>query len=246
MTRQVGGAEQAGGAARYWGVIPAAGIGARMGGSLPKQYLELDGTSVLEHSVSRLLARPDLVAVVVVIHPDDAHWRRLPLSDDPRVITVEGGRRRCDSVLAGLNELTLRAAADDWVLVHDAARPCAHPDSLEQLCSAVVDHPVGGLLGVPVVDTLKRVDAGGVVECTESRRGLWQAHTPQAFRYQLLHQCLARAIVRGAEVTDEASALEWAGHRPLMVSGRSDNLKITRPEDLALARSILAQQGQQP
>lgn len=225
-----------------WAVVPAAGVGARMRARMPKQYLSLGDASVLEQSLSRLLALPDLVGLVVVINPEDNHWRRLPVSQDPRVATVEGGPRRCDSVLLGLNHLTLLAAADDWVLVHDAARPCVALDSIARLRHTVGDHAVGGTLGIPVGDTLKRVGSDDLIETTTSRERLWQAQTPQLFRYQLLHQCLARALTRGVDITDEASALEACGHRPLMVPGRSDNIKITRPEDLSLAELILQRQ----
>ncbi len=227
-------------------LVPAAGIGARMGGGVPKQYLPLRGATVLEQTLLRLLALPGLAGLVVVVSPDDAHWRTLAISADPRVITVHGGSRRCDSVLRGLNYLALKATADDWVLVHDAARPCVTAESIAALRSAVETHPVGAILGVPVADTLKQVGAGRDIQGTQSREQLWQAQTPQLFRYQLLHQCLARALGQGQEVTDEASALEHGGYAPLMVSGRRDNIKITHPEDLPLAELILQRQEQAP
>ncbi|WP_027330784.1 2-C-methyl-D-erythritol 4-phosphate cytidylyltransferase [Marinimicrobium agarilyticum] len=229
---------------RYWVIVPAAGIGTRMRSDLPKQYLQLQGKTLLEHTVERLLAIPDLAGLVLALSPSDPYWERLPLAGDPRVAVVDGGSERSRSVLNALNYLTLQADASDWVMVHDAARPCITPSSIAGLCRHTANHPVGGILGVPVGDTLKRVGPRNVILDTCDRRGLWQAQTPQLFRYQLLHQCLARALAHGEAITDEASALELAGYQPLIVEGRSDNIKVTRPEDLALAEAILQRQEQ--
>lgn len=225
---------------RCWALVPAAGLGARMGADLPKQYLPLNGKTLLEQTLSRLLALPDLAGVVLALSPTDPHWEHLPLAGDARIAVVDGGTERSRSVLNGLNYLTLQARADDWVLVHDAARPCVSTGSIEALRRHCADHPVGGILAVPVGDTLKRVEEGEI-GATCDRRGLWQAQTPQLFRYELLHQCLARACAQGEAVTDEASALELAGYRPRVFEGRTDNIKVTRPEDLALAEVILQQ-----
>lgn len=227
---------------RYWAIVPAAGAGARMGAAVPKQYLPLLGQTLLEHTLSRLLDLPNLAGLVLVISPEDTRWDQLSLSKDSRISVVDGGRERSESVLNGLNYLALHAAADDWILVHDAARPCVRISDILNLCEQTRVHPVGGILGIPVVDTLKQVNGAREIINTPDRSILWQAQTPQLFRYQLLHQYLARALTAGHTVTDEASAVEAGGHRPLIVEGHSDNIKITRPEDLILAEMILQQQ----
>lgn len=229
---------------RYWVIVPAAGIGTRMRAELPKQYLTLNGKTLLEHTLERLLQLPGLAGLVLALSPRDSYWEQLPLSRDPRISVVDGGSERSRSVLNALNYLTLQAKADDWVLVHDAARPCITVGAMTNLCRHTREHAVGGILAVPVGDTLKQVDHTGLVLTTRDREGLWQAQTPQLFRYQLLHQCLARALGQSENITDEASALELAGYRPLVVEGRTDNLKVTRPEDLALAEMIVQRQEQ--
>ncbi|UZJ45754.1 2-C-methyl-D-erythritol 4-phosphate cytidylyltransferase [Marinimicrobium sp. C6131] len=229
---------------RCWAIVPAAGIGTRMRSDLPKQYLRLRGKTLLEHTLERLLVIPDLAGVVLALSPTDPYWEQLPLAGNARIAVVDGGSERSRSVLNALNYLTLQAEAEDWILVHDAARPCITPSAIASLRRHAANHPVGGILGVPVGDTLKRVGPRNVILDTCDRRGLWQAQTPQLFRYQLLHQCLARALGQGEAVTDEASAMELAGYQPLMVEGRTDNIKVTRPEDLALAEAILQRQEQ--
>ncbi|MDQ2075405.1 2-C-methyl-D-erythritol 4-phosphate cytidylyltransferase [Marinimicrobium sp. ABcell2] len=227
---------------RYWGIVPAAGIGSRMGADRPKQYLMIGTKTLLEHTLERLLQFPQLAGLVVALHPEDYYWEQLEVSNDPRISVVDGGEDRSRSVLNALNFLTLEASAGDWALVHDAARPCVTGLSIDNLRRHTAEHQVGGILGVPVGDTLKAVDSQLAIERTQDRKGLWQAQTPQLFRYQLLHQCLTRALAQGETITDEASALELAGYRPLVVEGRTDNIKVTRPEDLELAAMILKQQ----
>jgi len=220
---------------RFWAVVPAAGVGRRMGGEVPKQYLELLGRRVIDHSLRRLLGHPLIEAAYVALSPEDAYWSSCEHASDPRVVRVPGGVERCHSVVNALSALKAVAAEEDWVLVHDAARPCLTAEDLDCLVSTLRDHPVGGLLGVPVHDTLKRVLAGGEVEETVPRRDLWQAYTPQMFRLGLLTRSLEQALEKGELVTDDASAVELAGHRPRMVEGHAGNIKITRPSDLALA-----------
>lgn len=229
---------------RYWGIVPAAGIGTRMGADRPKQYLTIGTKTLLEHALERLLQLPQLAGLVVALHPEDRYWEALPIGTDERIAVVDGGEDRSRSVLNALNFLTLQASAQDWVLVHDAVRPCVTAACIDNLCHHGAGHEVGAILGVPVSDTLKFVDPQQAIQSTRDRNGLWQAQTPQLFRYQLLHQCLARALARGEQLTDEASALEVAGYRPLMVEGRTDNIKVTRPEDLNLAALILQHQRQ--
>lgn len=225
----------------YWIVVPAAGVGARMGAALPKQYLPLVGKTVIEHTLERLLTLTDIAGIYLVLGADDTYWNDLPLAQHNRILRVTGGAERCDSVLNALAQLQDKASPDDWVLVHDAARPCIHTQSVLQLIEQVKNHPVGGILGVPVSDTLKQV-ADSVIHSTSDRRLLWQAQTPQMFRLGLLRDCLQRALAEGKMITDESSALESYGYQPLMVQGRSDNIKITRPEDLVIAAMLLQQQ----
>jgi 2-C-methyl-D-erythritol 4-phosphate cytidylyltransferase len=228
---------------RHWAIVPAAGIGRRMGSSVPKQFLPLGRKTVLEHCLDSLWSLPELAGLVLVSHGHPALASIQERSRKRRLLRADGGDKRCHSVLNGLLALEGEAAADDWVLVHDAARPCVRQHDLRLLVNALTSHEVGGLLGTRVHDTMKRVDAQGLVQATVERRGLWHAHTPQMFRYGLLRDCLQRALRDGYEVTDEASALEHAGYHPLMVECHPDNIKITRPEDLELAEFYLHQQG---
>jgi len=234
---------------RYWAVVPAAGIGARMQsktyGNRPKQYLPLADKTIIEHSISKLLQIDCLEKVAVSLHADDEQWAHLPLAAHPKIMAVEGGRERCDSVLSGLQALSPWAQENDWVLVHDAARPCVTVESMQTLITSVGGHEVGGILAVPVSDTLKRAD-GEVISATVDRSLLWQAHTPQIFRYGLLKESLERALAKGFAVTDEASALEFSAYQTLLVEDRRDNIKVTRPEDLAMAEAILAYQSELP
>ncbi|MET0069837.1 MAG: 2-C-methyl-D-erythritol 4-phosphate cytidylyltransferase [Candidatus Thiodiazotropha sp.] len=226
-----------------WGVVPAAGVGQRMGAAIPKQYLDLAGRRVIDHTLERLLSHPMIEGVYLALSPRDELWQGCEFSEDPRIVRVEGGEERCHSVLNALEALKQQAADADWVLVHDAARPCLSRGDLDRLIHTLMEHPVGGLLGVPVRDTLKAVDSEGGVERTVSREGLWHALTPQMFRLGVLHLALERAIAEGALVTDDASAMELAGHRPSMVEGDAGNIKITRPEDLRLAADYLSRCG---
>ena len=230
--------------ARAWAVVPAAGRGRRMGSEVPKQYLGLRGRLVLDHALETLLAHPRIGGAVVAVGAGDVGWRASAFAVDARVAWVEGGAERCQSVLNALDALWGRVAAGDWVLVHDAARPCLHRADLDRLFAVVPSHPVGGLLAVPVRDTMKRADASGDVVATVDRNGLWHAYTPQMFRFTLLRAALRRAIDDGVLVTDEAAAVERLGLAPRLVEGRPDNIKVTRPEDLALADFFLGRQAE--
>jgi len=207
---------------------------------LPKQYLQLAGRAVLEWSAAPFLARPDCAGVIVVLACGDQHWPTLALARNPRVQTVIGGAERADSVRQGLAALRSQLGDDDWVLVHDAARPCLQTAELAALIDRVRTDEVGGLLAAPLVDTLKRADDSGRVAATVSRERLWRALTPQMFRYGILTRALADAARRALAVTDEAQAVELGGFQPLLVAGSADNLKITLPEDLPRAERILA------
>jgi 2-C-methyl-D-erythritol 4-phosphate cytidylyltransferase len=217
----------------FWVVIPAAGVGSRMRADRPKQYLQLGGRSIIEHTLDCFLDHPALAGVTVCVAPDDPYWPNLPCADDKRIQRAQGGRERCDSVLNGLRRLDeLGANEHDWVLVHDAARPNLARADLDRLLTELAGDTVGGLLAVPARDTLKRVGPDGRVVETVDRSVIWQAFTPQMFRLGMLRDALEAALEAAVLVTDEASALEWAGHSPKVVEGRADNLKVTRPEDL--------------
>jgi 2-C-methyl-D-erythritol 4-phosphate cytidylyltransferase len=211
-----------------------------MGGDIPKQYLELQGRRVIDHSLLRLLDHPLIKGAFVALSADDGYWGGCESAGDPRVVRVRGGAERCHSVLNALRELLKVADTADWVLVHDAVRPCLSTDDLNHLIETLSDHPVGGLLGVPVQDTLKRVSVSAEVVETVPRDELWRAYTPQMFRLGLLTEALEAALKQGGLVTDDASAMELAGHHVLMVEGHAGNLKITRPSDLALAAFYLS------
>jgi 2-C-methyl-D-erythritol 4-phosphate cytidylyltransferase len=223
-------------------VVPAAGFGRRMQTECPKQYLSIGNKTILEHAVAALLAHPRVERVIIAISDGDARFQQLPLSSHPQITVVEGGAERADSVLAGL-----RAAGDaEWVLVHDAARPCLHQDDLANLLALSETSRVGGILAAPVRDTMKRAEPGKeAIAHTVDRTDLWHALTPQFFPRELLFDCLTRALNEGATITDEASALEYCGFHPELVSGRADNIKVTRPEDLRLAEFYLTRSGLQ-
>jgi len=226
----------------YWAIVPAAGIGRRMGGDVPKQYLPLLGRPVIAHALAALDRLEGLRGILVAVREDDAWWPEVERTVATRapLLRVPGGRERCDSVASALERLAGDAAHEDWVLVHDAVRPCLQEEDLQRLVARVRQDPVGGLLAVPARDTIKQADEAGRSARTLERSRLWHALTPQMSRYGVLREALRQALAEGVTVTDEASALEHAGHRPLLVEGRADNLKITRPEDLALAEYHLA------
>lgn len=218
-------------------LIPAAGSGSRMGGGLPKQYLPLLDKPLIHHTLSMFCMHPEIERVVVVISPDDDYWDSYDWPDfSGRLLVLRcGGATRAASVLNGLQEMD--ASEGDWVLVHDAARPCITAELLHRLLAELRDDAVGGLLAVPVADTLKRADAGQRVAQTEPREGLWQAQTPQMFRYGLLKQALE--TLGTDKPTDEAQAVEHLGLAPKLVLGERNNLKVTFPEDMEMARMIL-------
>lgn len=228
---------------RYWGVVPAAGAGRRMGATLPKQYLPLAGRQVIDHSLQPLLDHPRIEGVVVALSPQDSCWAKSAFASDPRVRQVAGGRERCHSVMRALQALRQKANDDDWVLVHDAARPCLRGEDIDRLIEQLSDDPVGGILAVPVHDTVKSADHEMRVSDTLPRERLWRAFTPQMFRLSRLVEALRQALAAGLVVTDEASAMEYAGLAPKLVQGHGDNIKITRPQDLELAAFYLHQQA---
>lgn len=220
-------------------VVPAAGVGSRMKADRPKQYLKIHGKTNLEHTVEKLLSHPQVAQIVVAISDDDPYYPELALNQNPQVIRVSGGSERADSVLSALNYIAEQQLSD-WVMVHDAARPCVQLSDIDKLISGAMSHDVGAILAAPVRDTMKR-GAQGQIEHTVERADLWHALTPQMFRAKPLWKALSDALQQGTSITDEASAFEWKGLSPALVAGRSDNFKITQPEDLALAEFYLSQ-----
>ena len=229
---------------RYWLVIPAAGIGQRLGANLPKQYLEVHGRSLLEWSMSAFASDERCEGLVVSLAPGDPWWPVVRSRLSRPVIEAIGGAERSDSVRLALERLAARVVDDPWVLVHDAARPCVERAEIDALLAGVGAHPDGGLLALPLADTLKRQAEGqgpATVDRTEPRAGLWRALTPQVFRLRRLLEALRAAARDGRVPTDEAQAIEWAGlGRPLLVAGAAANVKVTTPADLALVSTILA------
>lgn len=236
-------------APRFWAVLPAAGVGRRMGSATPKQYLDLAGRTVIDHALDLFILDARIQGVVVALGPEDGYWASSVYADHPKVMRAQGGAERCHSVLNALECLAGHADPADWVLVHDAARPCLRAADLNLLIETLREDPIGGLLGIPVRDTMKR--AGGreraegqdrVAE-TVDRSALWHAFTPQMFRLGQLRAALNDALTAQDLVTDDASAMERAGRAPRLVEGHADNIKITRADDLPLARFYLQQQG---
>ncbi len=229
-------------AARFWAVIPAAGAGTRMGGAIPKQYLPLAGRTVIEYVLDVFLSDPRIAGITVAIAETDSYWPHCLLRSQGKPVRIaKGGVQRVNSVLNALHSLRQELREQDWVLVHDAARPCLHPSDLDRLIETLRQDPVGGILATPLVDTVKGVDHEQRIRETPARQNLWRAFTPQMFRYRLLSDAMNAALKRGQAPTDEAAAMESSGHVVRVVEGRSDNIKITRPEDLALAAAILNQ-----
>lgn len=288
---------------RYWLVMPAAGVGRRFGDTIPKQYADLHGRTVIEWSLAPFIYDSRCLGIVVVLGAEDGYWKsvadRLPditgasraeatlaaalaeatrvaeriaaksvqeesgRSADtipgssgepshshqpaavtlPKVITTVGGLERSHSVRNGLAALTRRAAPDDWVLVHDAARPCVSRQDVDRLLDKVHSHRAGGLLAAPAADTLKRADTAREVAETVDRSGLWRALTPQMFRYAPLCSALDAALAQGRTPTDESQALEWMGEHPLVVEGSTTNIKITSADDLVIALALLSAHG---
>ncbi len=233
---------------KFWAVIPAAGIGSRFGSQTPKQYLKLLDKTILEHTIEKFLSCDWINRVVVAIREDDPFWPSLAVANNPRVTKVTGGGERADSVLSGLTYLEKYASEYDWVLVHDAARPCVTQLQLNALKLALKDDSVGGIMAQPASDTIKVAHANlptsdvalPSVKSTLDRNRIWLAQTPQMFRLSNLTAALESAFNSKQQVTDEASAMELAGYSVKLFPGSRNNIKITVSEDLALAEAIIA------
>lgn len=218
---------------RYFAVVAAGGRGARVQADKPKQYLKVHGRTLLEHALQPFLAAPWISTIAVVLPPDDKVFSTLDCSRESRIKTAEAGVTRAESVLSGLRSIAGQAAREDFVLVHDAARPGVRVSDLERLRDEASTDD-GGLLAVPVVDTIKRAESRASA-ATIDRRDLWRAQTPQMFRSESLKRAIEDSLHQGVEATDEARAMEAAGYRPRLVLGHEGNFKVTRPDDLALA-----------
>ena len=232
------------GSVRYWAVVPAAGIGSRMHADIPKQYLEIHGTCILEHTVQRFCEHPRIEGIVVAISAADQRWESLDVSRHEKVIRVTGGLERFNSVLNGLLHLE-KSGADplDWVLVHDAVRPCLRKSDIDRLIEAVSNHEVGGLLAFPARDTIKRSNTKREVVETVDREDIWHAQTPQMFRLGMLTSAIDDIVRKNLKVTDEAQAIELAGGQPLLVQGSPENIKITHQIDMQLAGMFISEAG---
>ena len=224
--------------APVWAVIPAAGIGRRMHSDTPKQYLRFQGKTILEHCLDRLLSHAGIDGAILVLDENDQQWEALDYQAAKPLFTTEGGDERQHSVYSGLTTLQYRQGNDAIVAVHDAVRPLVRHADLDRVIEAARGHEAGAILATPVSDTLKHEGEQQVISATLSRERLWRAMTPQVFHLQPLLNALKSAIDEAREVTDDAAAIEAAGYAPILVEGSTDNLKITRPDDLVLAEQI--------
>ena len=230
--------------ADIWAIVPAAGAGTRLRGDAPKQYLPILGRPVILHTLDRLCSYPRLRGLLVGLAPGDGFWPTLAVPKFERFIgTYKGGTVRAKTVLNGLTALSAHGKESDWVMVHDAVRPCVRHSDLDKLVAAAFGSVDGALLATPVADTVKRADNAGRVLETVSRAGLWRALTPQMFQLRKLRDALDAALAHSEDITDESTALERLGSRPVIVEGHPDNIKITHPSDLALAELFLRQQA---
>jgi len=232
-----------------WAIVPAAGIGKRMQSDIPKQYLPLNGRPVLEHTLNTLLKNKNISGLVIALQQDDAYFSDIKINSDKPVLRAAGGVERADSVLNALTTLFQYDqfnADNDWVMVHDAVRACLKQQDIEALVSEVAEDKNGGLLALPVRDTMKRQNVDKAIACvakTINRENLWHALTPQYFHAASLKTALEKAQLDGMTITDESSAMEFAGFSPRLVQGHEDNIKITRPGDLRLASLYLQLQN---
>ncbi|HKK15319.1 MAG TPA: 2-C-methyl-D-erythritol 4-phosphate cytidylyltransferase [Gammaproteobacteria bacterium] len=225
---------------RFWAVIPAAGAGTRMQADRPKQYLQVGEKTLIEYSLNAFCRHNRISGVIVALSDDDNYWPQLPVARHEKITTTPGGKERCHSVLNCLEVLGGIAASDDWVLVHDAARPCLCGEDISLLIDRLCTDPVGGLLALPVRDTMKRASGDYRVTETVNRKGLWHALTPQMFRLQALVEALHAALEKQQLVTDESQAMELSGHHPQLIQGNPHNIKVTHKDDLSLAEMYLA------
>lgn len=232
-------------AAKIWAVVPAGGVGTRMNSEIPKQYMQLAKRPVIAHTLDRLSRMPSVDSLIVGVAKQDQHWYSQGYRSDKLMAVVDAGKERVDTVENCLKYIAAQGGGNDWALVHDAARPCVRVSEIQQLIDTVLRFDQGGILAVPLSDTIKR----GVPDCRDARiletvprENLWRAMTPQLFRVAGLLSAIELARAKGRLLTDEASAIEAAGGQPLLVACSPDNIKITLPQDIALAQLILEAQ----
>ncbi|MCZ6802537.1 MAG: 2-C-methyl-D-erythritol 4-phosphate cytidylyltransferase [Proteobacteria bacterium] len=227
--------------ARYWVMIPAAGVGTRMGDDIPKQYISINGKTIIEHTLDCFIQREEIEGIVVAISKEDEYWSTLSVSNNEKIMIAPGGDERFQSVLNGLHTLTDKAQDNDWVLVHDAARPCLKQSVIDRLIIKLRTHDIGGILALPCRDTMKRSNAAGEIFETVERENLWHAQTPQMFKLGKLLAAIEKALNNNVHVTDEAMAMELSGYKPLLVQGHPENIKVTHKEDLKYMEMYLDQ-----
>jgi 2-C-methyl-D-erythritol 4-phosphate cytidylyltransferase len=224
---------------KYWVVIPAAGVGTRMGVDIPKQYISVNDKTILEHTIDCFLGREEIVKITVAISKADEFWPTLSISSHEKIITAPGGAERYQSVLNSLHAIANMADENDWVLVHDAARPCLNESAIDRLLQELSTNDVGGILALPCRDTMKRANTDIEIEKTIERESLWHAQTPQMFRYGKLVKAIEHALQEKIVVTDESMAMELAGYKPKLVQGHQENIKITHKDDLKYLKLYL-------
>ncbi len=225
--------------ARYWVVIPAAGVGKRMGVDKPKQYISVNDKTIIEHTINCFIEREEIEGIVIAISKSDEFWPDMEIAKHDKIITVPGGDERYQSVFNGLQALKNKAEDDDWVLVHDAARPCLNQSAIDRLMINCRSHDVGGILAMPCRDTMKRANESGEIIDTVEREYLWHAQTPQMFKYGKLKSAIEKVLDENIVVTDEAMAMEMAGYKPLLVQGHQENIKVTHKDDLQYLKLYL-------
>ncbi|MAS81213.1 MAG: 2-C-methyl-D-erythritol 4-phosphate cytidylyltransferase [Legionellales bacterium] len=224
---------------KYWVVIPAAGEGLRMGVDKPKQYISINNKTIIEHTIDCFIYREEIEKIIVAISKEDEFWSTLEISDHDKIMTVSGGKERYQSVLNSLKMLSSEAEDDDWVMVHDAARPCLNQSAIDRLIIQLKGHDIGGILAMPCRDTMKRSNDTGEIDETVERQSLWHAQTPQMFKYGKLLLAIQDALKNKAVVTDEAMAVERLGFKPMLVLGHQGNIKLTYKDDLESLRLYL-------
>ena len=217
---------------KYWVVIPAAGIGRRMGGDIPKQYVSVNGKTIVEHTIDNFIGRKEIENICIAISESDKHWPTLPISKNKKMITTIGGSERYESVYNGLCALKDKANDDDWVLVHDAVRPCLKKSIIDRLITGISSNDVGGILALPCFETMKKVNNNRHIEETINREIIWRAQTPQVFKYKKLLLAIEKAINENIHITDEAMAMELLNYKPIVIMGDEKNIKITHQTDL--------------
>ncbi len=222
---------------KSWVIVPAAGAGKRFSLEARKQYAKFLDMTVLEYTLKRLLAI-DHIKIVVAVSPEDKAWRQLAIFKNTSIEVIFGGKERADSVLLALEHIKDEAEMNDWVLVHDGVRPCVKVADIINLMDQLSSHAIGGILAVPVVATIKRATSKAEIKATEDRSRLWEAQTPQMFRFSLLLEGLRQASRANWQPTDESAAIENLGHMPRIIEGSHDNIKITRREDIVIAEAI--------